>query len=142
MFICLFIYIYIYIYIYAYGAPTLGALRTAHFSTGTFMSPAQTFRKEVKAVCAYIYIYTYTYTCVYIYIYTYVYIYIHIYRERERETISVHVSGADLPGKISNCDKEDAGTLLHVRENCLHFSSCACHPCAGAVLIFSVSFQC
>ena len=25
--------------------------------------------------------------------------------------------------------------------NCLHFSMCACHPCAGAVLIFSVSFQ-
>ena len=22
-----------------------------------------------------------------------------------------------------------------------HFSSCACHPCAGAMLIFSVSFQ-
>ena len=25
--------------------------------------------------------------------------------------------------------------------NCLHFSICACHPCAGAMLIFSVSFQ-
>ena len=24
---------------------------------------------------------------------------------------------------------------------CLHFSICACHPCAGAMLIFSVSFQ-
>ena len=24
---------------------------------------------------------------------------------------------------------------------CLHFSMCACHPCAGAMLIFSVSFQ-
>ena len=23
----------------------------------------------------------------------------------------------------------------------LHFSICACHPCAGAMLIFSVSFQ-
>ena len=26
-------------------------------------------------------------------------------------------------------------------ENSLHFSICACHPCAGAMLIFSVSFQ-
>ena len=25
--------------------------------------------------------------------------------------------------------------------NCLHFSMCARHPCAGAMLIFSVSFQ-
>ena len=25
---------------------------------------------------------------------------------------------------------------------CLHFSMCARHPCAGAMLIFSVSFQC
>ena len=25
--------------------------------------------------------------------------------------------------------------------NCLHLSICACHPCAGAMLIFSVSFQ-
>jgi len=26
-------------------------------------------------------------------------------------------------------------------QKCLHFSICACHPCAGAILIFSVSFQ-
>ena len=26
-------------------------------------------------------------------------------------------------------------------KNCVHFSICACHPCAGAMLIFSVSFQ-
>ena len=25
--------------------------------------------------------------------------------------------------------------------NCLHFSICACHPCAGAMLILSASFQ-
>ena len=29
--------------------------------------------------------------------------------------------------------------ILHY--NCLHFSICACHPCAGAMLIFSASFQ-
>ena len=28
-----------------------------------------------------------------------------------------------------------------IKKNCLHFSICACHPCAGAMLIFSVSFQ-
>ena len=26
-------------------------------------------------------------------------------------------------------------------KDCVHFSICACHPCAGAMLIFSVSFQ-
>ena len=26
-------------------------------------------------------------------------------------------------------------------KNVIHFSICACHPCAGAMLIFSVSFQ-
>ena len=26
-------------------------------------------------------------------------------------------------------------------KNLVHFSICACHPCAGAMLIFSVSFQ-
>ena len=27
------------------------------------------------------------------------------------------------------------------KKNCVRFSICACHPCAGAMLIFSVSFQ-
>ena len=27
------------------------------------------------------------------------------------------------------------------KKNLVHFSICACHPCAGAMLIFSVSFQ-
>ena len=31
------------------------------------------------------------------------------------------------------------GHVYHT--NCLHFSMCACHPCAGAMLIFSVSLQ-
>ena len=29
----------------------------------------------------------------------------------------------------------------HKFNNCLHFSICACHPCAVAMLVFSVSFQ-
>ena len=28
---------------------------------------------------------------------------------------------------------------LVLQKKCLHFSICACHPCAGAMLIFSVS---
>ena len=31
--------------------------------------------------------------------------------------------------------------LIFLAKNCLRFSICACHPCAGAMLIFSVSFQ-
>ena len=31
--------------------------------------------------------------------------------------------------------------LPNWKKNCLHFSICACHPCAGAMLMFSVSFQ-
>ena len=34
-----------------------------------------------------------------------------------------------------------SGPRKRYRKNCLHFSICACHPCAGAMLIFSVSFQ-
>ena len=37
-------------------------------------------------------------------------------------------------------DGETERRKLH-RKDCLHFSICACHPCAGAMLIFSVSFQ-
>ena len=29
----------------------------------------------------------------------------------------------------------------HAAKKCLHFSICACHLCAGAMLIFAVSFQ-
>jgi hypothetical protein len=32
-------------------------------------------------------------------------------------------------------------TCMTWKKNWLHFSICACHPCAGAMLIFSVSFQ-
>ena len=31
--------------------------------------------------------------------------------------------------------------VLCLHKYCLHFSMCACHPCTGAMLIFSVSFQ-
>ncbi len=32
-------------------------------------------------------------------------------------------------------------TAKRLSKDCLHFSICACHPCAGAMLIFPVSFQ-
>ena len=43
-------------------------------------------------------------------------------------------------------DNDDEGfaffsSWASCRKNCLHFSICACHPCAGAMLILSVSFQ-
>ncbi len=31
--------------------------------------------------------------------------------------------------------------IMKFAKKCLHFSICACHPCVGAMLIFSVSFQ-
>ena len=37
--------------------------------------------------------------------------------------------------------QEDTSSPQRRQKNCLHFSICACHPCAGAMLIFSVSFQ-
>ena len=58
---------------------------------------------------------------------------------------------ADDPPQPEICFPEERnnsiGTLLATtlpeieKKNCLHFSICACHPCAGAMLIFSVSFQ-
>ena len=44
---------------------------------------------------------------------------------------------------IVDPDQDLAGQYHHYHYHyCLHFSMCACHPCAGAMLILSVSFQC
>jgi hypothetical protein len=41
-----------------------------------------------------------------------------------------------------NLGNTGSGTAhMMIQKNWLHFSICACHPCAGAMLIFSVSFQ-
>jgi hypothetical protein len=40
---------------------------------------------------------------------------------------------------FSVVDRENG--LISPHKNLDHFSICACHPCAGAMLIFSVSFQ-
>jgi len=37
--------------------------------------------------------------------------------------------------------KESEDSETKSKKNLDHFSICACHPCAGAMLIFSVSFQ-
>ena len=61
-------------------------------------------------------IYVHMCICIYIYIYICIHIYIYIYTH-----IHVYIY-------IYICI-------------CLHFSICACHPCAGAMLIFSASFN-
>ncbi len=46
--------------------------------------------------------------------------------------------GAQKTLRINVCS---ASLKLAATKNLVHFSICACHPCAGAMLIFSVSFQ-
>ena len=41
----------------------------------------------------------------------------------------------------AHTDTHQALQRAHCLKNLVHFSICACHPCAGAMLIFSVSFQ-
>ena len=57
--------------------------------------------------------------------------------ESKRESTKER-AGCTLTSNVS-------GIMRHVgagrAKNWLHFSICACHPCAGAMLIFSVSFQ-
>jgi hypothetical protein len=43
--------------------------------------------------------------------------------------------------KISNKIWTARDQCVKSQKNLDHFSICACHPCAGAMLIFSVSFQ-
>ena len=42
---------------------------------------------------------------------------------------------------VTNMTVRQLGKPHKGKKNWLHFSICACHPCAGAMLIFSVSFQ-
>ena len=41
----------------------------------------------------------------------------------------------------NNRNRARKQTALGCRGFCLHFSTCACQPCAGAMLIFPASFQ-
>nr|XP_004500750.2 auxin-induced protein 6B-like [Cicer arietinum] len=53
-------------------------------------------------------------------------------RENEMQKKETNVKGENERKKMKG--KKD-------QKNLDHFSICACHPCAGAMLIFSVSFQ-
>ena len=66
---------------------------------------------------------------IYIYIYSFAYIYVYIYIIY---THTFYFAQMSLLG-LMNCNMNNT--------NCLHFSICACHPCAGPMLIFSESLQ-
>ena len=69
--------------------------------------------------------------------YIYIYIYIHVYAIC---TACIAISHARVYARPRPARaRTDADHVCHVY--CLHFSICACHPCAGAMLIFSVPFQ-
>ena len=133
-------YIYYYIYIYIY------------ISIHTY-------------ICLYthiihMYVYIYIYICMYIYIYMYMYT---LHRHSGnfklfRGAIRVEVNdvvGRRVGGRGSwEGDTDPAEYILPeagvhrvpisyyiILSYCLHFSICACHYCAGAMVIFSVSFQ-
>ena len=45
------------------------------------------------------------------------------------------------PRQAAREGEQKVATDAENKKNVIHFSICACHPCAGAMLIFSVSFQ-
>ena len=57
------------------------------------------------------------------------------------DILCVIMSMARKRSKTKTTRKNTRGPYKRVKEAMLHFSICACHPCAGAMLIFSVSFQ-
>ena len=68
-------------------------------------------------------------------------IYIYIYRERERERErDVHLCW-NLSLTTPQLRYNNIYIYIHTYIMCLNCSICACHPCAGAMLIFSVSFK-
>ena len=72
----------------------------------------------------------YVFIYIYIYIHTHTHIHIHIYIY-----IHIHI-------QVRSASVRDAATLTDSKMvSSLNFSIFACHPCAGAMLIFSVSFQ-
>ena len=50
-------------------------------------------------------------------------------------------SGPRGPKSPKRVRKESKTSQKRVKKNFVHFPICACHPCAGAMLIFSVSFS-
>ena len=78
----------------------------------------------------YIYMYVYISTCTHVYIYIYISIYIYIYI-----TITVYYISIS---KMSGSANARSRFRCPSRDISLHPSTFACHPCAGAMPIFSV----
>ena len=76
-------------------------------------------------MCVYIYIYTY----VYISISLSIYIYIYMYTYRLGRQLASHSWNSSSP-RYASSPSPRSGDSGRIR--CLHFSICACHPCAGA----------
>ena len=92
--------------------------------------------------------FVYTYVYIYIYVYdrcmcislslslsSYIYIYIHTHVNTPYHGLTLwRTSCQARPRRVCHM-------ALRGGTSCLHFSICACHPCAGAMLIFSVSYR-
>ena len=78
--------------------------------------------------------------CITIYIHVYIYIYIYVLRILNRGRV-VLCNGFPLINSAAESlglHQQLLGLAFLWFVCCLHFSTCACHPCAGAMLIFSL----
>ena len=76
------------------------------------------------------------YIYIYIYVYTYIHTYIHIIDIIIDIIIIPPAPSAPAP-RASPVRRRYVFKTKKLNNNCLHFSICACHPCAGAMLIFA-----
>ena len=64
---------------------------------------------------------------------------------RKVKTVSLKSLKTELSSGVSEIEATILAAMLVCvlakHNHCLHFSICACHPCAGAMLIFSVPLQ-
>ena len=60
---------------------------------------------------------------------------------KSRTAITKESEGKIAKTCSSNSSERNQIRKKERKKNLDHFSICACHPCAGAMLIFSVSFQ-
>ena len=85
------------------------------------------------------------YVYIYIYIYTFVFICVFVYEHVVYVCFSpqswaiAHVHTGTRSWLVFR--PRQASASLPIYYTIFHFSICACHPCAGAKPIFSVSFQ-
>ena len=62
-------------------------------------------------------------------------------RQQGEKAVGVRMKGTSGWNGEKDELVQEYGTEERGHVFCLHFSICACHPCAGAMLNFSVSFQ-